>query len=191
MSTFKFLGLKYFYKIVDERINNGYVELRILKEDGRTKWIKRYRIVFELYCEDLKYGYQIHHKDMNKLNDRPSNLIQITREEHTAIHGKIYSEESFGGSKRMFGKKHSEETKLKMSKAMMGNKNTPLFRSEEYCENAKIRQSNFKNSNARKDITIDMIIELKNKNYSNRKIAKILGCSNSVVGKRLEWFNDI
>lgn len=34
-------------------------------------------------------GYEIHHKDLNKINNKPSNLQLVTPKEHTTIHSKI------------------------------------------------------------------------------------------------------
>ena len=50
-----------------------------------------------------KQGFDIHHLDENKMNNSLSNLVYLTRSEHSKIHHK--------------GKKHSEETKRKLSEA--------------------------------------------------------------------------
>jgi hypothetical protein len=56
----------------------------------------------------MRSGYVIHHKDKNKLNDDISNLELMLNGEHTKIH--------------WTGKKHSEETKKKISKNSVGNR---------------------------------------------------------------------
>jgi Rad3-related DNA helicase/intein/homing endonuclease len=42
----------------------------------------------------LEMGYNIHHIDFGKMNDDPSNLIKLTRNEHIAIHAKELSKNS-------------------------------------------------------------------------------------------------
>ena len=73
-----------------------------------------------------KEGFDIHHLDENKLNNSLSNLVYLTRSEHTKIHnkGKQLSEET----KRKLSESHkgrtfSEEWKKKLSEANKGNKN--------------------------------------------------------------------
>lgn len=183
---FRFIALKYIYHIIDERISiDGYVELRIKKKSGRTKWIKRYKLVYKIYNGDLIKGMHIHHKDFNKLNDKPSNLIQITREKHACIHGKIYN--SVGGSQRMKGKKHNRRTRRKIAKGLRGNRNAPLFRSENWKRKMSTTQKNLTNSNARKDISICDVKKLFENGFSRRKIARELGCSRTVVDHRLRF----
>lgn len=60
--------------------------------------------------------WNIHHKDENKLNNSLSNLIYLTRAEHTSLHTK--------GKPSIFkGRKISEKTKEKISFSHIG-KNT-------------------------------------------------------------------
>ena len=66
-----------------------------------------------------KEGLVIHHIDHNKMNNSLSNLVYLTRNEHTKIHAK-------GENHPMFGKHISEETKKKISEANSGE-NHPLF----------------------------------------------------------------
>jgi len=73
--------------------------------------------VWNHYNPDNLYrkGYNVHHKDGNILNDHISNLELLTIEEHTSFHHK-------GKYGPWNGKKHSEETKKKMSLAKKGIK---------------------------------------------------------------------
>ena len=80
-----------------------------------------------------KEGMDIHHLDENKLNNSLSNLVYLTRSEHTKIHHKCQtlseetkqkmSEAKKGEKHPLYGKQLSEETKRKMSEAKKGNKN--------------------------------------------------------------------
>ena len=56
------------------------------------------------------HKWVIHHIDENKFNNKLSNLVYITRSEHTRLH-------STGHKGYWLGKKHTIETKRKMSKA--------------------------------------------------------------------------
>ena len=76
-----------------------------------------------------KKDYDIHHIDENKMNNSLSNLVYLTRSEHTKLHmkGKHNSEETKRKmSEAQKGKKHSEETKRKISEAEKGEKH-PLY----------------------------------------------------------------
>jgi len=126
----------------------------------------------------------IHHKDFIKLNDRPSNLIQITREEHAAIHGVRYDIK--GGSSRMKGRKHSEATKAKMRKAALGSKKSFYMRSVEDREMRR-KWCRFKHAGVKKDISIEDINYFCRKGLSQRQIAKIFNCSRTVIANRLKW----
>ena len=70
-----------------------------------------------------KFGMDIHHIDKNKLNNSLSNLVYLTRSEHTHLHkkGRTFSEETkkkIGEAQK--GKILSDETKQKMSEAAKG-----------------------------------------------------------------------
>ena len=69
-----------------------------------------------------KKGFDIHHIDKNKLNNSLSNLVYLTKSEHTKIHNKIGKKLSDETKQKMSeAKKHmSEETKRKMSEAQKG-----------------------------------------------------------------------
>ena len=101
-----------------------------------------YRILAEVSLgRDLLPGEVVHHVDEDTFNDALDNLIVMTNEEHSRLHGINQSEEkkkqisttlkghfvseetkrkiSFANSQ----KKRTEETKLNLSKALVGNKN--------------------------------------------------------------------
>ncbi len=58
-------------------VTNSYAKVALSKEGKR---LKRYvhRIVFESHLGPLVEGYQINHKDFNRLNNHVSNLEQVT-----------------------------------------------------------------------------------------------------------------
>lgn len=82
------------------KTKNGYAFVRdyshpFAQKDG---WIWEHRVVAERYLlkkEDsviikgkkyLKPDLHVHHKDRNKLNNKPNNLLIMTRSEHTRLH---------------------------------------------------------------------------------------------------------
>ena len=95
-------------------------------------------------------GNVIHHIDNNNKNNCLDNLQKMTRAEHTILHntGRVTSEKCRNaiskankGHTRWLGKKHSEETKKKMSESHSGE-NHHLFgkkRDHEICK--KISES--------------------------------------------------
>ena len=117
-------------------ITNSKGEIQKIKiKDGRPyfkrHWIHQWQVHTHIGYEE---GYDIHHLDENKLNNSLSNLVYLTRSEHTKIHnksGKKLSEETKqkmseakkGEKHPFYGQHHSEETKRKMSEAAKGNKN--------------------------------------------------------------------
>lgn len=189
---FKYRALYYEYHIIDARIVNGYMQVRIKRRNGRTKWYWRYRLVYELYKGDIPKGYHIHHKNMDKLDDRPKNLVLMTRKEHIVTHGIIYNIKGEGGSKRMLGKKHSDKTKKKMSIAALGNQNS--YGRIQNNEELRLRRRLFKkfgNGRALKHISIENVVKLVHgEGLSIRKAAKQLGCSAETVRNRLRWFKE-
>lgn len=90
------------------RINDtGYYVITSVKEGNKNKLL--HRLVFEdFYQIKLSPKIIIHHYDENPLNNEIWNLIPMTREEHNATH--------------FAGKKHTEKTKLKISRANTGKK---------------------------------------------------------------------
>ena len=108
-----------------------------------------HRYIYSYYNGKIPEGYDIHHKDENKMNNDISNLILLTRSEHMKLHGKDkeffkgkhHSEESRKKiSEANKGKKRSEETKRKISKTRIKNgvakgENNPMYGVHRYAEN--------------------------------------------------------
>ena len=87
-----------------------------------------YLIVWKVFCGNPPKGYDIHHKDHNKLNDRLDNLELMEHGKHTSHHskGRKWTKEMYekqiavqtgkhcGELNPMFGKHHSQEAKDKL-----------------------------------------------------------------------------
>lgn len=187
---FKFNKLFNHIDIVASRVKDGYVEYRIVNGGGRFKWVKRYEIVWQYYKkEKRRFGFHIHHTNMNKLDDRPNNLKQITRLEHTAIHGKVYNAGGHGGSKRMLGNRHDDEVRKKMSIQMIGNKNLPTKRNKAWCDRIRDSKTRLKKGTAIKDKIMRKVVYMycrENKSY--RSIADEFKTSKQTIMNRLSWF---
>lgn len=48
-----------------------------------------HRIVFNLYVGKYEKGLVIHHKNTNSRDNRPQNLIQLTKEQHKQVHKQL------------------------------------------------------------------------------------------------------
>lgn len=94
---------------------------------------------------EIPKGYHVHHivpRSVGKQNgwsdykiNHPNNLIALHPEDHVSIHKcrgdkylskgflKILGNSGFGENNSMYGKTHSKETKMKMSKSRTGDKN--------------------------------------------------------------------
>jgi hypothetical protein len=78
-------------------------------------------VIYAVYKIEKKFGHmledglEVHHKDKNTLNDKYSNLEVKTSSKHIRDH--------MIGNKIWLGRRHSKETKRKLSLAKMGNKN--------------------------------------------------------------------
>lgn len=112
-----------------------------------------------------------------------------------------------GGSNQI-GYKHSEESIQKMKDnrngLTSGNKNSMFgismlqrminkhgeeigkIKYEEWKEKEKLVTTGINNPRYRHDITQDKVNEFKQKGYSNKEIARILGCSSPIINKRLK-----
>ena len=122
---------EYFIDPVTAVITNSKGEIqRTYIKGGRPKFKKMSIHQIQVHTNlGYKFGMDIHHLDENKLNNSLSNLVYLTRSEHTTLHNKerTFSEETKNkmseaakGNKNMLGKHHSEESKQKMSEAAKG-----------------------------------------------------------------------
>jgi hypothetical protein len=91
---------------------------------------KNYRKIWENYTGlKIPKGYHVHHKDGDRTNDNPENLICVSPEEHAKLHQELGH--TLIGSKfirtadNRKGIPRSEEDKAKISKAKIGISTTP------------------------------------------------------------------
>jgi len=79
-----------------KKLNTISIDKRGYARNGYGRLVHRDIAYHHLYKEGYQNGiytqrfgsYDIHHIDRNKLNNHPSNLQILTREEHREIHGR-------------------------------------------------------------------------------------------------------
>lgn len=65
--------------------NTGYVNgYKTFKHNGHNKFVHRH--VYEKNYGHIPKGYEIHHINHNKLDNRPTNLQMMSRQEHRNYH---------------------------------------------------------------------------------------------------------
>ena len=107
----------------DERISvYGYRLIRVLDHPFRNSddMVFEHRLIAEKYLlteensveikgkRYLKKDYEIHHKDMNKLNNDVNNLIVLTKSQHRTLHNKLAPAERDVKTGRLIGANHIE-----------------------------------------------------------------------------------
>lgn len=101
---------------------DGYQKVVSRKEGNHGKYL--HRLIYEDYHKvTILDGIHVHHKNGNKTDNSISNLELISSSDHDRLH---HNSKSVG----MHGKKHSTETKQKMSNAQKGKS-----KSKEHCLN--------------------------------------------------------
>lgn len=87
-----------------------------------------HRIVYNLYVGEYKKGMVIHHQNTNSRDNRPQNLIQLTKEQHKQVHKQLkenpqlkqellsHSISFFYGSYTKNNKKYTEHNREYMRK---------------------------------------------------------------------------
>ena len=63
---------------------------------------------FPEICGEWFEGCHVHHKDQNRFNNTPENLICLTKEEHSRIHRELG--QKVGERNPFYGKHHSQKT---------------------------------------------------------------------------------
>jgi len=60
------------------KYGRGYFEFPFKNSSGIKRSVRLHRLVYSYFYGDIPDGYEIHHKDNNKLNNHPSNLVLVT-----------------------------------------------------------------------------------------------------------------
>lgn len=79
----------------------GHLHISLLSDSNIQVHFSIHRLIYTVVIGEIPKGYDIHHKDGNKLNNNPDNLIAIPHSEHLSLHKS--------------GIKPSKETRKKMS----------------------------------------------------------------------------
>ena len=146
-------------KFGNSKINcRGYLAITSRKEGNNAK--KLHRLMWEDFYGEIPEGYVIHHKNGNKLDNCILNLQLMRYEDHASMHhkNKVVSEETrrkmseiasrrmSGKNNPMYGNRHSEESRKKMSESQKGRtpwnkgKKLPQFSGENSSRSRKIIQ---------------------------------------------------
>lgn len=102
-------------KILNTRIKQGYNSVALYK-NGKSSEYRVHRLVGQAFIPNVENKPFIHHIDGNKLNNNVNNLMWCTNQENQLY---AYNE---GASKPTYGfkgKKHSEESKSKISNSLL------------------------------------------------------------------------
>jgi hypothetical protein len=82
----EFQGIRYIrYPESKEADRRKYYDAQI-KQGKHYKTIRLHRSIWEYYNSEIPDGYDIHHKDLNPLNNDISNLECISKSEHAFRH---------------------------------------------------------------------------------------------------------
>lgn len=95
---------------------DGYYRISSRKEGNHGKLL--HRLIFEDFYKFIPENYVVHHKDENKLNNCILNLQLMKLPQHFSHHNK-----GDKNPKVWLGKKHSKETREKISNSLKGEKN--------------------------------------------------------------------
>lgn len=118
------------------RINKGgYYQITSTKEGNKGKLL--HRLFWErFYNFEVPKGYEIHHKNGNKLDNCILNLQLINQHAHRSAHKRKENH-------HFYGKKHTIESRKKMSDALKGE-NHPLY-GKNHSLDSKLRMSKVRN----------------------------------------------
>ena len=146
--------------------SHGYYRITSEKEGNCHKLL--HRLIFEDFYGYIPDNFIVHHKDGNKLNNCIMNLELISKNNHASLHHD--------------GRIRSEETRLKISKALKGNKLSDETK-------RKLSEYNLENSPVRKNYARIVKNGFKNNKqyYAINRDSKLI--KNSVTPSKLvNWF---
>ena len=107
-------------RILKQFLRRGYLCVYLAK-DGVNKMCPVSVLVAKAFpeiCGEWFEGCQVHHKDGNRINNSPSNLIVCTKEQHNLYH--IEMGKCVGEKNPFYGKHHTEETRKHFSQIHTG-----------------------------------------------------------------------
>jgi hypothetical protein len=100
-------------KILHQQLNknNGYLKVELCK-NGKSCTKEVHKLVYENFKEKLNKKFSIHHIDHDCLNNNINNFESKLKSEHYSLHSKE--------SKGFSGRKHLNESKIKISEKIKG-----------------------------------------------------------------------
>ena len=107
-------------RILKQFLRRGYLCVYLAK-DGVNKMCPVSVLVAKAFpeiCGVWFEGCQVHHKDGNRINNNPNNLIVCTKEQHNLYH--IEMGKCVGEKNPFYGKHHTEETRKHFSQIHTG-----------------------------------------------------------------------
>ena len=74
------------YQLMNYGIDGGYYVFGFYGKDKSKLKIRIHRLMYKVFKGSIPEGYVVHHKDHNKLNNTPNNLILMRQDEHVSYH---------------------------------------------------------------------------------------------------------
>lgn len=75
------------WRIMSNTNQNGwYLTVNLKNNNGKRITRRIHRLVYEAFVGDIPKGFDVHHKDGNKQNNRVENLVAISEYEHHLMH---------------------------------------------------------------------------------------------------------
>jgi hypothetical protein len=159
---------------------NGHYHITTRKEGNHGKILAR--LIYEDYYKiTLMPWADVHHIDKNKTNDDPLNFKLMSRSEHISLHRKgapISEEQKRKLLEANLGKKHSLETRKKMSDAKKGIK-LPKERVLPMAERVRGEKNPMAKLTKSQVWTIKRMLDL---NYTQTHIGRVFGVDRRHIG---------
>lgn len=87
-----------YHRLIQPETSNGYA--RVFIKDLATNQFKHYSLhilIATEFCAGKSEGAEVHHRNTNKLDNRASNLIWVTKIVHKYIHSLLDDIQRLGG----------------------------------------------------------------------------------------------